>query len=80
MVSDLETFAHKECKIAAAKRVFYIFFFSCSLCLNIFFAPISQSPVSKLFRFLEEKKGGRKEERKDEMTVDGKEGKGRRRR
>ena len=36
MVSDLKTFAHQGCKIAAAKKVFYRFFFICSLRLNVF--------------------------------------------
>ena len=53
VVSHLTTFAPKGCKIAAAKKVFYRFFL-----LDLFtpfkslFAPASQSPMSKLFRFL----------------------------
>ena len=40
VVSDLKTFAHKECKIAAAKTVFTDFFYICSLCLNVFLPPL----------------------------------------
>ena len=36
-----ETFAHKECKIAVSKKFFYIvFFFICSLCLNVFLSKL----------------------------------------
>ena len=50
-----ETFAHKGCKIAAAKIVFTDFFLLLYLfILFIFlFVPTSQSPISKLFRFSE---------------------------
>ena len=52
MVSDLKTFAHKRCKIAAAKKGFYRFFHFFSPFKDLF-APTSQSPISKLFRFSE---------------------------
>ena len=42
MVSDLKTFAHKGCKIAAAKKVFLTDFFICSLRLNVFLPPLPE--------------------------------------
>ena len=53
MVSDLKTFAHKESKLAAAKKVFYRFFLHLFTPFKRLSAPTSQSPMSKLFRFLE---------------------------
>ena len=50
MVSDLKTFAQKGCKINVPKKVFFQLILICSLCLNVFFAPIS-SQMSKLFRY-----------------------------
>ena len=44
-----ETFAHEGCKIAAAKKVFYRFFYLLTLFKRLLF-PTSQSPMSKLFR------------------------------
>ena len=45
-VSDLKTFTHKGCKIAAAKKVIYgFFFFICSLCLNLFLPKFPKSKV-----------------------------------
>ena len=52
MVSDLTTFAHKGCKIAVAKKVFTDFFDLFALFQRLF-APLSQSAMSKLFRFSE---------------------------
>ena len=52
VVSDLKTFAHKGCKIDAVKKVFYDFFHLFTPFKHLF-APTSQSPMSKLFRFLE---------------------------
>ena len=52
MVSDLAMLAHKGCKIAAAKKVFYSFFHLFAL-FKPLFAPISQSSIYKLFRFSE---------------------------
>ena len=42
VVSHLTTFAHKGCKIAAAKKVFFtdFFFLICSLRLNVFLPPL----------------------------------------
>ena len=41
VVSDLKTFAHKGCNIAAARNFFTIFFFFfCSLHLNVFLPPL----------------------------------------
>ena len=40
MVLDLKTFAHKRCRIIAAKKVFTDSFFICSLCLNVFLSPL----------------------------------------
>ena len=51
MVSGLTNFA--GCKIAAAKKVFYRFFFHLFTLFKRLFAPTSLSPMSKLFRFLE---------------------------
>ena len=51
MVSDLKTFAYKECKIAATKKkkdFFHLFTLFKRLC-----APTSWSPMSQLFRFLQ---------------------------
>ena len=42
MVSDVITFAHKGCKIAASKKVFYRFFVISSLCLNVFLPPLPE--------------------------------------
>ena len=42
VVSDLKIFAHKGCKIAVAKKVFYRFFNICSFCLNIFLPPLPE--------------------------------------
>ena len=54
VVSDLKTFAHKGCKIAAAKKVFFLIFFSFgflfTLCKCIS-APTSRSPISKKNRY-----------------------------
>ena len=46
MVSELNIFAQKWSKIAKAKKVVYGFLFICSLCSNIFWAPLSRSPMS----------------------------------
>ena len=49
MVSDLKTFAHKGCHIAAA--IFFVYRFFLFHLLTLFkrlFAPTSQSPMSKL--------------------------------
>ena len=59
VVSYLKTFAHEGCKIAAAKKsFFYNFFFFFQIFSSFFlfkrlFAPISWSPMSKLFIFSE---------------------------
>ena len=43
MVSDLKTSAHEECKIAAAKKVFYKkILFICSLRSNVFLPPLPE--------------------------------------
>ena len=53
VVSDLKPLAHKGCTINQAITVFLkIFFFICSLRLNVF-CRTSQSSMSKLFRFSE---------------------------
>ena len=63
MVSELKTFAHKGCKIATQNKV--CFWANFALLSRIFlvllfltpfngiFAPTSQSPMCKLFRFSE---------------------------
>ena len=48
-----QLFLIKGVRSPRQKKVFYIFFFICSLRLNVFFNPTSQSQMSKLFRFLE---------------------------
>ena len=53
MVSDLKTFAHKWCKITAAKKKINLRFFHLFTPFKRPFAPTSRSPMSKLFRFLE---------------------------
>ena len=52
MVSDVNIFAQKWSKIAAAKKFLTNFFSLCSLRLNAL-CPHFQSPMSKLFRFSE---------------------------
>ena len=53
VVSDLKLIAHKGCTINQVIKVFLkIFFFICSLRLNVF-CRTSQSSMSKLFRFSE---------------------------
>ena len=57
MVSDLKTFVHKRCKIAAAKKDFkkkYIYLYTLFMRL---FALTSQSPMSKLLESLVKVKG-----------------------
>ena len=44
-------FSHKGCKIAAAKTVFYGFFFICSLRLNVFLPPLPEVQCPKFLDF-----------------------------
>ena len=53
VVSDLKIFAHKGCKMAVAKKVFYGFFLNLFIPFKHLFAPTSQSPMSKLCGFSE---------------------------
>ena len=54
MERNLKTFAHKGCKIAAPKTVFFFYrFFKLFTLFRRLFAPTSQRPMSKLFKFLE---------------------------
>ena len=49
----MKTFAHKGCKVAAAKKVFFTDFFYLFTLYKSLFAPTFRSPMSKLFKFLE---------------------------
>jgi hypothetical protein len=53
MVSDLKIFAHKGCKIAVAKKVFYGFKKKNFVPFKHLFAPTSRSLMSKPFGFSE---------------------------
>ena len=62
MVSDLKTFTNERCKIATQKKFvfwqilpYWAWFFGIGVShsVNVFFAPTSQIPMSKLFRFSE---------------------------